>query len=99
MGRRGRNRLYLQLPVPYVPITTQVVSSNTVHGEVHSIQHNVIKSKFDQKILTNLQYGWLVSYCIKRHIQQYVSYIPWWSFILVEETRVSRENHLPLASH
>jgi hypothetical protein len=47
MGRRGRNRLYLQLPVPYVPITTQVVSSNTVHGEVHSIQHNVIKCVSD----------------------------------------------------
>jgi hypothetical protein len=40
MGRRGRIRLYLQLPVP---ITTEVVSSILVHGEVHSIQHNVIK--------------------------------------------------------
>jgi len=26
-----------------VPITTKVVSSNTVHGEVYSIQHYVIK--------------------------------------------------------
>jgi hypothetical protein len=33
----------LQLPVQSVPITTKVVSSNTVHGEVHSIQHYVIK--------------------------------------------------------
>jgi hypothetical protein len=28
----------LQLPVQSVPITTKVVSSNPVHGEVHSIQ-------------------------------------------------------------
>ena len=26
-----------------VPITTKVVNSNPVHGEVYSIQHNVIK--------------------------------------------------------
>jgi hypothetical protein len=30
-------------PVQSVPITTKVVSSNTVHGEVYSIQHYVIK--------------------------------------------------------
>jgi hypothetical protein len=40
-GRRGR--LDLQLPVQSVPITTKVVSSNTVQGEVYLIQHNVIK--------------------------------------------------------
>jgi hypothetical protein len=34
----------LQLPVQSVPITTNVVSSNPVHGEVYSIQHYVIKS-------------------------------------------------------
>ena len=33
----------LQLPVQSVPITTKVVSSNPVHGEVYSIQHYVIK--------------------------------------------------------
>ena len=33
----------LQLPVQSVPITTTVVSSNPVHGEVYSIQHYVIK--------------------------------------------------------
>ena len=33
----------LQLPVQSVPITTKVVSSNSVHGEVYSIQHCVIK--------------------------------------------------------
>ena len=35
--------LDLQLPVHAVPFTTKVVSSNPVHGEVHSIQHYVIK--------------------------------------------------------
>ena len=33
----------LQLPVQSVPITTKVVSSNPVHGEVYLIQHYVIK--------------------------------------------------------
>jgi hypothetical protein len=31
--------LDLQLPVQSVPITTKVVSSNPVHGDVYSIQH------------------------------------------------------------
>jgi hypothetical protein len=35
--------LDLQLPVQSVPITTKVVSSKTVHGEVYLIQHYVIK--------------------------------------------------------
>jgi len=32
-----------KLPVQSDPITTKVVSSNPVHGEVYSIQHYVIK--------------------------------------------------------
>ena len=36
-------KLDLQLPVQSVSITTKVVSSNPVHGEVYSIQHYVIK--------------------------------------------------------
>jgi hypothetical protein len=36
--------------------------------------------------------GWLV-YGVYRHFQQCFSYIAWWSVLLVEETRVSRENH------
>ena len=32
----------LQLPVQSVPVTTNVVSSNPVHGEVYSIHHYVI---------------------------------------------------------
>jgi hypothetical protein len=35
--------LDLQLTVQSVPTTTTVVSSNPVHNEVYSIQHNVIK--------------------------------------------------------
>ena len=31
------------LPVQSVPITTKVVSSNSIHGEIYSIQHYVIK--------------------------------------------------------
>ena len=33
----------LQLPVQSVPITTNIVSLNPVHGKVYSIQHYVIK--------------------------------------------------------
>ena len=33
----------LQLPVQSVPITTKVVSSNPVYGEVYSLQSYVIK--------------------------------------------------------
>ena len=33
----------LQLPLQSLPITTKVVSSNPVHGGLHSIQHYVIK--------------------------------------------------------
>ena len=46
-GRHGhgydRMVVDLQLPVQSVPITTKVVSSNPVHGEVYSMQHYVIK--------------------------------------------------------
>ena len=41
--------LGFQLPVQSVPITTNVVSSNSVHGEVYSIQHYVIKFVSDLK--------------------------------------------------
>jgi hypothetical protein len=36
-------QLDLQLPMQSVPITINVVSSSPSHGEVHSIQHYVIK--------------------------------------------------------
>jgi hypothetical protein len=35
--------LDLQLPMQSVPITTDVVSSTSVHGEVYLIQHYVIQ--------------------------------------------------------
>jgi hypothetical protein len=35
--------LDLQLPVQSVPIATNVVGSNPVHGDVYSIQHYAIK--------------------------------------------------------
>ena len=42
-GRRCRDSMVdLQLPVQSVPITAKGVSSNPVHGEVHSIEHYVI---------------------------------------------------------
>ena len=36
-------QLDLQIPVQSVPITTDVVSSNPIHGEMYSIQNYVIK--------------------------------------------------------
>ena len=36
-----------------VPITTKVVSSNPVHGEVYSIQHYAIKFVSDLRQLSN----------------------------------------------
>ena len=44
-GRLGRDRMVLDLllPMQSLPITTDVVSSNPVHGEVYSIQLCVIK--------------------------------------------------------
>ena len=42
MGLRDRMIVGL-LPKQSVPITTKVVSSNSVHGEVYSIQHYVIQ--------------------------------------------------------
>ena len=37
----------LQLPVQSVPINTKVVRSNSIHGEVYSIQHYVVKFVID----------------------------------------------------
>ena len=44
-GRHGHDHMIvdLQLPLQSVPIITNVVSSNLVHGEVYSIQHYVRK--------------------------------------------------------
>jgi hypothetical protein len=37
------HKLDLQLPVQSVPITTEFVTSNPVHGEAYSMQHYLIK--------------------------------------------------------
>jgi hypothetical protein len=42
IGEGNRGKTTLQLPMQSVPITTKVVSSNPVHGEVYSIQHSVV---------------------------------------------------------
>ena len=45
-GRRGRDRMVVGFTTTYAIgafITTNVVSSNPVYGEVYSIQHYVIK--------------------------------------------------------
>ena len=44
-------QLDLQLPMQSVPITTEVVSSNPVHGELYSILHYVIKFVSDLRHL------------------------------------------------
>jgi len=41
--RERRGYMVVELPLQSVPITNKVVSSNSVHGEVYSIQYNVIK--------------------------------------------------------
>ena len=48
-GRRGR---VCMITVHSVPIITKVVSSNPVHGKVHSIQHYVIKFVSDRPDFT-----------------------------------------------
>ena len=41
--KMDRRLLDLQLPVQSVPITTNIVNSNPVDGELYSIQHYVMK--------------------------------------------------------
>jgi hypothetical protein len=41
---------------------------------------------------------WLMAYGDSRHLKN-ISVISWLSVLLVEETGVPRENHLPVASH
>jgi hypothetical protein len=48
--------MYLQLPVQSVSITTNVESSNPVHGEMYSIQYCVSQIEFtlDEKLEYNI---------------------------------------------
>ena len=52
--RRRRDRMDLQLPIQSVPITIKVSSSNLVHGEVYSMQHQFF-SKFIMNKTCNFQ--------------------------------------------
>jgi hypothetical protein len=47
--------LDLQLPVPSLPITTNVLSLNLAHGEVCSIQHYVMKFVGDLRRVSGLR--------------------------------------------
>ena len=49
-----------QLPMQSMPITTKVLSSNPVHGEVYSIQHYVIKFVSDLQQISGFSTGNLV---------------------------------------
>ena len=53
--------LDLQLPVQSEPITTKIVSSNALHGEVYSIQHYLIKFVSDLRQVGGFSQGTLVS--------------------------------------
>jgi len=53
--------LDLQLPVPSVPITTNVVSLNPAHGKVYSIQQYVIKFVSYLRQVSDFFSGTLVS--------------------------------------
>ena len=68
--------LGLQLPVQSVPITTNVVSSNLVHGKVYLIQYYVIKFVSDLRQVGGFlhqlnwppQYNWnIVESGVKNH--------------------------------
>jgi hypothetical protein len=53
--------LNLQLSVQSEPITTKIVSSNALHGEVYSIQHYLIKFVSDLRQVGGFSQGTLVS--------------------------------------
>jgi hypothetical protein len=77
----------LQLPVQSVSITTKVVSSNSVHGEVYLIRHRMLAYSKLWKLI------WVIG---GRY--DFVGLL-WLSVLLVEQTGVPGENHQPVASH
>jgi D-mannonate dehydratase len=58
--------LDLQLSLQSVPITTKVVSSNPVHGEVYSIQHYVIKFVSDLRQVSGFHIK-VIKFCYEMH--------------------------------
>ena len=69
-------QLNLQLPVESVPITSKVVSSNLVHGEVYSIQHYVTQYISDFR-----QIG---SFRLVLQLPPPISWLPRYSWHIVE---------------
>ena len=67
-------RLDLELPVQSVPITTKVVSSNPVHGEVYSIQHYVITFVSDLRQVGGFLQGTPVSATNKTEHHNIIKY-------------------------
>jgi len=57
-------KLELQLPVQSVPITTKVVSSNPVQGEVYLIQYYMIKFVSELNIINQTNCRWILLYII-----------------------------------
>jgi hypothetical protein len=55
----------LQLPVQSVPITTNVVSSNPVHGKVYSIQHYMIKFVSDLQQVSG--FLWVLQFILTKY--------------------------------
>ena len=62
-GSHGRDRMVVGFITTYAisAITFNVVSSNPIHGEVHSIQHYVIKFVSDLRRVGGFSSGTLVS--------------------------------------
>jgi len=80
--------LDLHLPVQSVPITTKVVSSNPVHGEVYSIQHYVIKFVSDLRQVGGFHPGTPVSSTSKtdRHDIKFQ-----WTYTIIFQVFIKRK--------
>ena len=79
-GCHGRDDMVveLQLPVQSVPITTKVVSSNPIHGEVYSIQRYVIKFVSDLRQVSGFLWVLGVPPPIKLTATIYLKYCSKW---------------------
>jgi hypothetical protein len=74
-GRRGRDRMVVGFATTYmqsVPITSKVVSSNPVHGEVYSIQYYVIKFVSDWRQVGGFSPGIPVSFTNKTKLHDVI---------------------------
>ena len=55
MGHRGRDHLVIGFATTYAKLPNNVLSSNPDHGEVHLIQHYVIKFVSDLRQVCGFQ--------------------------------------------